>query len=302
MSGVAFNFFAVTAIYILMSWALYLPYRMGQLHFMTVANMTISGYFAAYAVLNWDWPFTAVFFLGIMLGGLVGFLVSLAIGDAPCFAVVIVGFTFIYITKTVVENVEAFGGTLGLFGIPKIVEDPGTNRLVLFFVVYALVALVGVFINRFDRSRLGRAASAIFVDRDLATSFGVKVKWLGMGLQTAASAIGGACGVLYAFIMRNLFPDFFTFQIVGVCMTMLFVGGYATPWGVLLTAPALWGGPLLLPQSVQSWRIVIYGVLLIAVLVLKPEGIITRRFAVRMGKILSPKRKESIIDKHRSKV
>jgi branched-chain amino acid transport system permease protein len=169
-------------------------------------------------------------------------------------------------------------------------------------VVYALVAVVGVFINRFDRSRLGRAASAVFVDRDLATSFGVKVKRLGMGLQTAASAIGGACGVLYAFIMRNLFPEFFTFQIVGVCMTMLFVGGYATQWGVLLTAPVLWGAPLLLPQSVQSWRIVIYGVLLIAVLVLKPEGIITRRFAVKIGNILSPRRKESITEKQRSKV
>ena len=87
-----------------MSWSLYLPYRMGQLHFMTVANMTISGYFAAYAVLNWNWPFTAVFFLGIMLGGLVGFLVSLAIGDARGVAVVIGGWTFIYVTEPRVER------------------------------------------------------------------------------------------------------------------------------------------------------------------------------------------------------
>ena len=294
MSGVAFNFFAITAIYILMSWSLYLPYRMGQLHFMTVANMTISGYFAAYASLNWNWPFIAVFFIGIILGGLIGFLVSIAIGDAPCFAVVIVGFTFIYITKTIVENVEALGGTLGLFGIPKIVENPAANRLILFFVVYALVVIVGVLIHRFDRSRLGRAASAIFVDKDLATSFGVNVKHLGMGLQTAASAIGGACGVLYAFIMRNLFPDFFTFHIIGVCMTMLFVGGYSTLWGSLLAAPVLWGGPLLFPPAIQSWRIVIYGVLLVTVLVLKPEGIITRRFVFRIGKFLSPRRKEPI--------
>ncbi len=294
MSGVLFNFLAITAIYILVSWSLYLPYRVGQLHFMTVANMTISGYFAAYAVLNWNWPFVAVFLMGIILGGLVGFLVSIAIGDAPCFAVVIVGFTFIFITKTVVENVEALGGTLGLFGIPKIVENPGTNRLILFLVAYALVFIVGVFIRRFDNSRLGRASSAIFVNPDLATSFGVNVKRLGMGLQTAASAIGGACGVLYAFIMRNLFPDFFTFHIVGVCMTMLFVGGYSTLWGVVLTAPILWGGPLLFPPVVQSWRIVIYGVLLVAVLVLKPEGIITRRLTYRLRAIFQRRGKEPI--------
>ncbi|MFP4564291.1 MAG: branched-chain amino acid ABC transporter permease [Spirochaetia bacterium] len=300
MTSIVFNFLAITAIYILMSWSFYLPYRVGQLHFMTVANMTISGYFGAYAALNWNWPFLIVFLVGIILGALIGFLVSLAIGDAPCFAVVIVGFTFIFITKTIVENVDAFGGTLGMFGIPRIAETGGTSRLLLFFVAYAFILIVGFFIYRFDHSRLGRAASAIFVDKDLATSFGVNVKRMGMGLQTWASALGGASGVLYAYIMRNLFPDFFTFHLVGVCMTMLFVGGYATQWGVVLAAPVLWGVPLLFPSAIQSWRIVIYGVLLLVVLVLKPEGVITRPFVYNTEKFLSLKilRRKKLIKTH----
>lgn len=295
MSATIFNFLAITAIYILMSWSLYLPYRVGQLHFMTVANMTISGYFGAYAAMNWNWPFLLVFAAGILLSALVGFLVSLAIGDAPCFAVVIVGFTFIYITKTIVENVDALGGTLGMFGIPKLAEDPGTSRLLIFITAYLLVLIVGFFIHRFEHSRLGRASSAIFVDKDLGTSFGVNVKRLGIGLQTAASAIGGASGVLYAYIMRNLFPDFFTFHMVGVCMTMLFVGGYSTMWGVVLAAPALWGIPLLFPPAIQSWRIVIYGVLLLVVLVLKSEGIITRKFVYKIEKFLKLKKRKELI-------
>ncbi len=291
MSLPLYYFLAIAAIYILMSWSIYIPYRVGQLHFMTVANMAISAYFAALMAINFSWPFWLVLIAGTLLGALIGFLVSLAIGDAPCFAVVIVGFTFIYLTKTIIENVEAFGGPLGIFSIPKVMQTSSSNRVFLLITAYALVLLTGYLIKRFDRSRLGRAASAIFIDRDLAVSFGVDVKKMGMFLQSWASAVGGMSGVLYAFIMQSISPNHFTFHIVGICMTMLFVGGYSTIWGALLAAPILWGFPLILPEVLQSWNIVIYGVLLIVVLVIKPEGIITRPMIKKLESILLRKKK-----------
>ena len=291
MSLPLFYYLAITAIYILMSWSIYIPYRVGQLHFMTVANMAVSAYFAALMAINFAWPFWLVLLTGTLLGALLGFLVSSAIGDAPCFAVVIVGFTLIYLTKTVIENVEAFGGPLGIFSIPKIVQTSSTNRMILLVTVYALVIITGFLIRRFDHSRLGRAASAIFIDKDLAVSFGVDVKKMGMFLQTWASAVGGMSGVLYAFLMRSISPNHFTFHLIGVCMTMLFVGGYSTMWGALLSAPILWGFPLLLPEALQSWNVVIYGVLLIVVLVIKPEGIITKPALKKLETLLFRKRK-----------
>ncbi|HAK45720.1 MAG TPA: branched-chain amino acid ABC transporter permease [Spirochaeta sp.] len=287
-----FYYLAITAIYILMSWSIYIPYRVGQLHFMTVANMAVSAYFAALMAINFAWPFWLVLIAGTLLGALIGFLVSNAIGDAPCFAVVIVGFTFIYLTKTIIENVEAFGGPLGIFSIPKVLSASADNRTLLLIVAYALVLITGFLITRFDHSRLGRAASAIFIDRDLAVSFGVDVKKMGMFLQTWASAVGGMAGVMYSFIMRSVSPNHFTFHLIGICMTMLFVGGYTTMWGALLAAPILWGFPLILPEALQSWNIVIYGVLLIVVLVIKPEGIITRPMVKKIESLLSGKRKK----------
>lgn len=292
MSLTLFYFLAITAIYILMSWSIYIPYRIGQLHFMTIANMAISAYFAALMAITFAWPFWLVLIAGTLLGALIGFLVSFAIGDAPCFAVVIVGFTFIYLTKTIIENVDAFGGPLGIFSIPKVLSSSASNRTLLLIVVYALVLITGFLISRFDHSRLGRASSAIFIDKDLAVSFGVDVKKMGMFLQTWASGIGGMAGVMYAFIMRSISPNHFTFHIVGVCMTMLFVGGYSTLWGALLAAPILWGFPLILPDAVESWNIVIYGVLLIIVLVIKPEGIITRPMVKKLESLLSLNKKK----------
>jgi ABC-type branched-subunit amino acid transport system permease subunit len=74
-------------------------------------------------------------------------------------------------------------------------------------------------------------------------------------------------------------------------MTVIFVGGYATMWGTVLAAPALYGLTLILPPAVASWRIVIYGAILIAVLVLKPEGFITRRLVYKLENTLSRRRR-----------
>lgn len=48
-------------------------------------------------------------------------------------------------------------------------------------------------------------------------------------------------------------------------------------WGPLIAAPILWGAPLLLPTEVASWRQIIYGVLLIVILLVRPEGAVTRQ-------------------------
>jgi branched-chain amino acid transport system permease protein len=281
----------IAAVNILLSWSMYLPYRVAHLHFITVANMAISGYTATYLVMNLHVPFGLALLTGFVLGGIIGYVVSLFIGDAPTFSVVIVGFTFIFIARTVIENLKVVGGALGMFGLPNIGGNPVAHRWIMLSILYGLIVVIGFLIYRFDHSRLGRAASAVFVDKDLAASLGVDIKKLGMLLQTFSCTIAGGIGVLYGFIYKSLFVSFFDFSLVGIAMTVIFVGGYATQWGSLIVAPILYGVPLLFPSFIQSWRIVIYGALLIMVLVLKPEGFITRRFVYSLESFLSGRRK-----------
>jgi branched-chain amino acid transport system permease protein len=287
-----YYFLSITAVNILMSWALYVPYRMAHLHFLIVANMAISGYTAAFMVLSLHLPFALALLTGFLLGGVIGFIVAQFIGDAPTFAVVIVGFTFIYITRTVIENTAALGGTMGLFGLPNIGGDPWVHRGTILAHLYGLVLLVGFLIHRFDHSQLGRAASAVFVDRDLTTSLGIDIKKLWILLQTFSCTLAGGCGVLYGFIYKSFHLDYFTFHVVGILMTVIFVGGYTTLWGTVLAAPVLYGVPLLFPPAIASWRIVIYGALLIIVLALKPEGFITTRFVYNVERVFARKRLE----------
>ena len=292
MSLPLYYFLSITAVNILMSWALYLPYRVAHLHFIIVANMAISGYTAAYLILTWHLPFGLALALGFLIGGVIGYVVALFIGDAPTFAVVIVGFTFIYIVRTVIENTAAVGGTMGIFGLPNIGGTPVIHRWTMIAILYGLVLVVGFLIHRFDHSQLGRAASATFIDQELATSLGIDIKKLGMLVQTFSCTLAGGCGVLYGFIFKSFHLDYFTFHLVGILMTVIFVGGYATLWGVVLAAPVLYGVPLLFPPEIASWRIVIYGVLLVLVLVLKPEGFITPRFVYTIETFLSRGRRK----------
>lgn len=290
-----YYYLSITAVNILMTWALYLPYRLTQLHFITIANMMISGYLSGYLVMRLHVPFIWALLAGFAVGGLIGYIVSLFIGDAPTFAVVIVGFTSIYITRTIVENMPIIGGTMGMFGLPNIGGSPAMHRWIIIGILYALVVVCGFLIYRFDHSSIGRAASTIFVDKELASSLGIDIRKLGIVVQTFSCTLAGGVGVLYGFIYKSFHLDFFSFALIGVFMTILFVGGYSTQWGSLVAAPILYGLPLFFPPEVQSWRIVIYGVMLIFVLVLKPEGFITRKFIHSLGFALSHKR-EQVID------
>lgn len=246
-----------------------MPYKVGQLHFLIVACMAISAYLCGYAAKVWGCPFLLILFSGILLNVIMGYTFSLAIGEAPCFTVVIVGLTSVFIIKTVIENWKILGGTIGFFHIPAIEN--------ILFISYFLVMVIGFFIYKIDHSCLGRAASVAFTDREVAVTLGINIKKLGMLFQIISCIIAGIAGILDAFLVRSLSPEFFTFNMIGYLMCILFVGGYTTMWGTIISAFFLQAIPLIFPSSIASWRQVIYGGLLVIIILLRPEGLITRR-------------------------
>ncbi len=262
-------FIGYTLIYILMTWSIYLPYRVKDLHFLNVAIMAVTAYFSAVAAVNWGWPFYLVLITAIFIGIIISFVISKVIGDVPTFTVVIVGITFIFIVKTIIENSDYLGGTMGFFAIPFLDHPLIIMGGITLFFAYILYML--------NHSQIGKAASVIFSDKKMAHSLGINVKNIGRLFQTISSAMAGSAGVLYAYFTGSLFPDFFSFHLVGTLMTILFIGGYTTMWGVIPAAILLGGVPVFLPSAVSSWKILIYGVLLVAVILINPEGIITKK-------------------------
>jgi len=264
-----YYFLVFTAIYILMGWSLYLPYRVGHLHFLPISIMAICAYFAGIASREWGWTFLVIIVVGMLIGFILSYGVSLLIGDAPCFTVVIVGLTSMFIVKTVIENWNLLGGSIGFFNIPSI------RYLILW--AYLLLMVMGYLMFLIEDSQIARKASVIFNDRKLAASLGIRSEKIALFFHSFSGILAGLSGILYASLIGGLTVDFFSFGIVGTLMAILFVGGYTCMWGVVLAAPLLGGIPILLPDIFIVWKQVIYGGLLITMVCFRPQGLITRQ-------------------------
>jgi branched-chain amino acid transport system permease protein len=262
------QFFLFCVIYILLGWGLYLPYKAGQFTWAAAFCMSGGGYFAAYASTVWHWPFGVCMLASMIVGAVLAFIPALGLRTAPTFATVVASLAVIFILQSTYRNWRAVGGAAGMFGIPR--------PHALLPVAFALLVVIGVIINRLDRSRLGRAADALFVNRDVAGSLGVSMGATSVAFQSAAGAIGALAGGLYAFGVGTVFPDAFGANLLVIGCAPLFVGGTSTLWGVVLMVPILWGVPLAVPGYIAQWKDIIIGVVLIAVLLVRPEGLITR--------------------------
>jgi ABC-type branched-subunit amino acid transport system permease subunit len=60
-------------------------------------------------------------------------------------------------------------------------------------------------------------------------------------------------------------------------ITILIFGGMYTMWGIIIAAPVLWGVTQILPEALKAFSIIIYGALLVAMLLIRPSGIIDRK-------------------------
>jgi branched-chain amino acid transport system permease protein len=275
MSLSLYYYFQLTAIFIILGWTLYWVYRIGQLNNAPIAVMAVSAYFCTYAILIWEWPILLAFIFGVGCGTVFALIPALALGRAPAFAMVIVTISLIFIVQTVFRNLPWFGGALGMFGIPKI------KRLLL--ITYCALAFFGILIYRFDHSRFGRAAEMIFVDRDIASTLGINIYLFSVCLQVITGVMGAVAGILYVFTIRTIVPTYFGFSFLLAITTFIFVGGYTTMWGVVIFTPILWGIPYILPESIAGLRLLIYGVLLGATLIIRSEGVIDKRLLKKLN-------------------
>ena len=262
------QFFLFCVIYILLGWGLYLPYKAGQFTWAAAFCMSGGAYFAAYASTAWHWPFLVCMLASMVVGAVLALIPALGLRTAPTFATVVASLAVIFILQSTYRNWRAVGGAAGIFGIPR----PSA----LLPVAFVLLVVIGVIINRLDHSRLGRAANALFVNRDVAGSLGVGMGSVSVAFQTAAGVLGAPAGGLYAFGVGSVFPDAFGANLLVIGCAPLFVGGTSTLWGVVIMVPILWGVPLAVPGYIAQWKDIIIGVVLIAVLLVRPEGLITR--------------------------
>ncbi len=136
-----------------------------------------------------------------------------------------------------------------------------------------LLVLLALFVaKRLKDSRTGRAWIAIREDQTVAQATGVntyKLKILALALGAAFAGLGGAL-----FASRNQFtgPEDFTLMVSVNVLCIVIVGGMGSLPGVVIGAFVLKGLPELL-RELADYRLLVFGALLVAMMILRPEGL-----------------------------
>lgn len=269
------QFFLMTVIvYILVVWGALIPFRAGLLYNGTVYCMAIGGYVAGYLNAHFGVPFLPCVLCAIVAGLIFGFIPALGFARTNGIVTAISSMALIFIIQSVLRNLDFLGGSRGLTGIHKV------DGLLIWSIL--ILIILGAFLYRLDHSRIGRAWEAIQTDPQMAQTLGVNTKRMTILSLTLSSIFASVGGALYAFNIRVLYPGTFSFSFLLNVMTMLFVGGRYTQWGVIISAPLLWSINTFMPRSVQKLSNYIYAVILIVILMVRPEGIVTRAMVLKV--------------------
>ncbi len=195
-------------------------------------------------------------------------------------AIVTLGFG--EIIRIIALNTDEIGGAQGIFGIPHPPKMFGLEFGVLdtkpyYYLMLAMIVLVIVVSKRLERSRVGRAWSAIREDEDAAELMGVptfKFKLLAFFIGASVGGLGGAgwAGGPTGYIQ----PQNFLFILSATILVCVIFGGSGNVPGVILGAFVIaW-----LPErfrALQDYRQMAFGAVLVIMMILRPEGLLPSR-------------------------
>ena len=256
---------------------------------------TLNGAIGATSVLPDFLKFPAALIIGGCLAGLTGFLVgvpSLRLrGDY--LAIVTLGFN--EIIRVLVQNCEPLGAQRGLGGIPQ---------QTTFFWTFTFVALTIYVVYNLVNSTYGRGFLAVRDDEIAAEAMGINTTRYKVMAFVIAAFFAGIAGGLYAHFKQFIAPEGFNFIKSVDIVVMVIIGGMGSIWGVAFAAAVLTVVPELLRQlSTSHWveastkyfthdmppdrqdfilrrvqdffsnRMIFFSIILIAVMLLRPQGL-----------------------------
>ena len=214
---------------------------------------------------------TLLFIAALFLGGTAALLAGLLIGiptlrlRGDYLAIATLGFS--EIIRVLVLNLDFVGGARGFSDIPEYSN---------FFWIFLFAVLSIVVVNNLVRSIKGLSFGAIREDEIAAESVGIpaaRYKVIAFGTGAFLAGIGGG---LFAHLMAYLHTNSFSFLKSIEFVVMIVLGGLFSITGAIVGAILLTVLPEFL-RVVSDWRMILYSLLLIVMMLGLPQGLLGRR-------------------------
>jgi len=216
--------------------------------------------------------FNGALLAGALFAGISGLIVGMPSlrlrGDY--LAVVTLGFG--EIIRILFNNATFLGSATGYFG-----DDPsGLPAYTNFFWVFAWVTVIVILIHNLTFSQTGRSLTAIREDEIAAEAMATPTTRLKVTAFAISAATAGIAGGLFAHMQAGVRPEDFRFEKSIDMVVMIIVGGLGSISGAIL------GGifvavSLELMRDLQQYRLVLYALLLIVIMIVRPEGLLGTR-------------------------
>lgn len=182
------------------------------------------------------------------------------------------------------ELLSLTGGPSGFGNIPliKILGIELNNDFLYYVLVWAVFSFIFfISLNLID-SRIGRALRAIHKSETTALTLGINIAKLKLQVFILSAVYASIAGFLYAHYVTFLSPGTFSLNFSVLLVTMVAVGGMENIWGALIGTGVL----TLLPEYLRIFKdydILIYGVILISIMLFRPEGLYGIKISLRTG-------------------
>jgi ABC-type branched-subunit amino acid transport system permease subunit/ABC-type branched-subunit amino acid transport system ATPase component len=247
----------------------------GQVSLGHGALVAIGAYSVALLTVDQQWPFWPAALVAMAAAAAVGAVMALPAFRLSTwyFALITLGFAEV-LEGLLTEWRELTHGFAGAVGIPKPVLLGHTlSSFDLYWLALTLVVLSLLGMANLLRSRFGRALVAVRDNPVAATASGVSLVRIKMMAFIASAVMAGLAGALFAVQKTVVTPDDFTADFSIFFLLMVVLGGAGTLWGPVVGAVVFFLVPELL-TALQSWRMLIYGVALLLLMLYAPHGLV----------------------------
>jgi branched-chain amino acid transport system permease protein len=183
------------------------------------------------------------------------------------------------------------GGPQGILNIDKPIPTDPTSLLAgplqIYYIALLAAALVAYVAIRLRDSRLGRAWVAIREDEDVAEALGVNLVQTKLLAYMMGAAFAGLGGAIFAGLIGSIFASSMQIYVSLTVAALIIVGGMGSIPGVVLGAIFLVGLPELF-REFSEYRLLFYGMALMAIMLYRPEGLLPSKVVRRELHVEAP--------------
>jgi branched-chain amino acid transport system permease protein len=264
VSGYQLGLLVILCFNVIAAYAVYLPLAAGQLNLGIAGFIAVGAYMAAYLTNEIGWAMPAAIASGGVTAGLLALIVAAPILRTHGIYLALATFALGQVVTAVFLNLEVVGAAAG-YQVATYAPP---------IAVVCVSACIVLFVLLLSRTRFALYLTAVKSDVVVSDLLGLNVR----GLQIAAFAIGatiaGIGGGLYGHHFSFIEAQHFSVTLSIYTVLYVLLGGTQTVWGPLVGAIFF----TLLPELLRvgaGWRYVLFGILVVALMALRPQGLIT---------------------------